>query len=184
VFLYSLLMFSKSLRMTKIHWNMSKLWQIVCKNHNFNTSAIVGFTVQNPHKSTWITLRKLNILLFQKSIWAHSSFSQLLDGAYSYVLQFPGHIYKVHYSNTWKSVLYVAHHQGTCAQMWHKSPQPNCVHQVIGYTRNIHLTTQAQHILYPTITQRVIFQGSHPIPQQWHLHLHHKILQTTRALIK
>jgi hypothetical protein len=58
---------------------------------------------------TWITLRKDNILLFQNSLWAYSSFSQLLDGPYSYVLQFPGHMYMGHYSNTWKSALYIAH---------------------------------------------------------------------------
>jgi len=130
---------------------------------------------------TWITLRKDNILLFQNSVWASSSFSQLLDGAYSYVFQFPGHVYMVHYSHAWKCAVHSTH-RGTCTWMWHKSPQPNCVHRVIGFTRNIHLTTLAQHIMYTSHSGW--FSRGHPTPQWWHLCLHHKILQTTSALIK
>ena len=133
---------------------------------------------------TWITLTKDNILLFQNSLWASSSFSQLLDGVYSYVLQFPGHLYMVHYSNTWKSVLYIAHIGELVSKCGTNLPEPNCVHQVIVFTCKVHLTTQARHIMYPTITQRVIFQVSHPTPQWWYLCLHQKILYSTNTLIK
>jgi hypothetical protein len=43
-------MFINSLKMIKIDRNMSQSWQIVCKIHNFNISAFVGFIV-------WIVYR-------------------------------------------------------------------------------------------------------------------------------
>ena len=34
-------MFSNSLKMMKIDWNLLELWRIVCKKFNFNISAFV-----------------------------------------------------------------------------------------------------------------------------------------------
>ena len=39
--MYALLMFGDSLRMIKIDRNMSELWQIECKKHNFNIRAFL-----------------------------------------------------------------------------------------------------------------------------------------------
>jgi hypothetical protein len=41
------LTFSSSLNMIKIDLNMPEFWQIVCKQHNCNISAFVGFIVWN-----------------------------------------------------------------------------------------------------------------------------------------
>jgi hypothetical protein len=45
IYIYALLLFSNPLKMNKIDQNMSELRQIVCKKHNFNISAFVGFIV-------------------------------------------------------------------------------------------------------------------------------------------
>ena len=84
--------------------------KLCVKTHYFNTSAVVGSTVQNPHKCTDMNnINKRQHITLTKLPWTCSSFSQLLDGVYSYVLQFPGHMHMGHYSNTHTSVLYIAH---------------------------------------------------------------------------
>ena len=167
------------------HIETCRSYNKLCVKNTFLTLVHLSFFLYKIHiyAQTWIILRKDKILLFQNSLWACSSFSQLLDGAYSYVLQFPGHMYMVHYSNTWVSELYIAYIRDLVPKCGTNLPKPNCVHQVIVFTRNVHLTSQAQHIMHPTITQRVIFQGSHPTSQWRHIRLHHKIMQTTSALI-
>ena len=42
-------MFSNSLKMIKIDWNMSELWNYEHKKNNFNISVSVGFTVWINH---------------------------------------------------------------------------------------------------------------------------------------
>ena len=41
-------MLSNFLKMIKMDRNMSDLWKIVCKIHNFDINAFVGFTVWIP----------------------------------------------------------------------------------------------------------------------------------------
>jgi len=43
---------------------MSELWQIVCKKHNFNISAFVGFIVWITYYYTYMNNVKIQILHF------------------------------------------------------------------------------------------------------------------------
>jgi len=69
-------MFSNSLKMIKIDWNMSEFWQIVCKECYFNIGAFVGFYYMNcllmySMKSIKIHILYLNIMVLSipKTEW-------------------------------------------------------------------------------------------------------------------
>ena len=151
----------------------------MCKKQNFNTSTFVDFTVQ-----TWITLEKKTYYSYKTPFEHVAPFHSYwmvqtamccnsLDICTWFITQTHGRV-----CCTWHTVGELLPKCGT------NLPKSNCVHRIIGFTRNVHLTTQAQHIMYPTITQRVIFLGSHHTSQCWHTRLHHEILQTNSALIK
>ena len=60
-------MFSNCRRMIKTDLNMSQLWQIVCKECNFNIGAFVGFIVwidPFPHQ----TMSQVDLLDFDMSL--------------------------------------------------------------------------------------------------------------------
>ena len=42
---HAILIFSNAVKIIKIDWNVSQLWQIVGKKYHFNITAFVGFIV-------------------------------------------------------------------------------------------------------------------------------------------